>query len=108
MSVNLSTIVYEWGFFLMLAAISPKHTAPDSVKILSSGTGNLIMVDSLMLLTNYADTVVSSSVRGTITQTGRQNSAEIKSGKTGKDKKTKSTIKINQKGNSNKVKINSQ
>jgi hypothetical protein len=92
----------------MLTAISPNHTATDSVKILSSGTGNLVMVDSLMLLTNYADTVVSSSVRGTITQTDRQNSAEIKSGKTGKDKKPKSTIKINQTGNNNKVKINSQ
>lgn len=108
MSVNLLTNVYGWGFVFMLAAISPNHTATDSVKILSAGTGNSIMVDSLQLTPNPSDTVISANVRGTITQTGSRNIVEINSGKTLKSKKTKSIVKINQTGNNNKVKINSQ
>ena len=108
MSVNLLTNVYGWGFVFMLAAISPNHTATDSVKILSAGTGNLVMVDSLQQISHPAATVISTNVKGTITQTGNRNRVEINSGKTVKSKKTKSIVKINQTGNNNKVKINSQ
>lgn len=109
MSVNLLTHFFHWSFLIFLMTPTPTNQmATDSLKIVSTGTENSIIVDSVPLLPHAATTVISKNVRGTITQTGTQNKVEINSRADTVSRNTKSTIVVKQAGKNNSAKINSE
>lgn len=109
MIVNLLTNFVHWSFLIFLMTPTPtKQMATDSSKIVSTGTENSIIVDSSPLPPHAATTVISKNVKGTIVQTGGQNKVEINSREDTVSGQAKPTIVVNQAGNNNSVKINSE
>jgi hypothetical protein len=107
MNVNLLTMVQWSVFFLLLAAIPPNRTMPDTLKIVSQGINNSVVIDSVRISTSATDSVCTN-VNGNIIQEGKQNLVQINTGKNPLSQKSKSTVIIKQTGKNNSVKINSQ
>ena len=86
----------------------------DTMKVYSTGINNKIIIDSIHLIDSL-NNLSLPDIKGKITQTGDNNSVEIKTKdkatnnkkKTASNKKH-STIKITQTGKNNSVKINSR
>jgi hypothetical protein len=84
----------------------PVFTQPDTVKVISVGVNNRVVIDSICLGAFLNDTI-SSPVKGEITQTGENNQVEISTGNT-TPKQIKQEVTIKQTGKNNSVKINSR
>ena len=106
----------------------PAFSDPDTVKVITAGTNNLVVIDSLRLHETANDTFLINSLQGEIIQTGQNNSVEINSGGEASSSKSQitstnqtdetcnqkpgtcnvepATIKIKQTGKNNSVKIN--
>lgn len=108
MSVNLLPyFVFEPFLIFTVTAFSPKHLDADSLKTVSRGTENSVIVISIPIRQHPAAAFFFKNVKGTITQTGRRPSVKINSGNTIGSKKSKSIVKTDQTGNNHRVKINS-
>ena len=80
----------------------------DTVNITSTGEQNLIVVDSVEVVSNATDTL-ALPFTGKLMQTGQANQIEINTNPGNrKPDNSKNKITITQTGNNNKVKINSQ
>jgi hypothetical protein len=79
----------------------------DTANIISTGKQNLIIVDSVMIVSDTSNTL-ALPFPGKLTQTGQANQIEIYTNPGNNPDNSKSKIIINQTGNNNKVKINSQ
>jgi hypothetical protein len=89
----------------VLAGELPLYIFPqsDTLKIVSVGENNSIVVDSIQANLCTKDSLTLSTL-GEITQTGKNNTIEIGNNKLN----TKQKISITQTGKNNKVKINSK
>jgi len=128
MNVQLILIHAALFAFLFSPGITEKPAA-DTLRIKTEGAGNEIRVDSAWFSRSPADTVITAGTTGEIKQTGQNNRVEIntvieipnnKRQITNKDQKSNNknqieratcnpepaTIKIEQTGNNNSVKIN--
>ena len=128
--MNIQLILIHTALFMFLfpPGITEKP-ATDTLRIKTEGTGNQIRVDSAWFSRSPADTVITAGATGEIKQTGENNRVEINTGVeipknkiqiTNKDQKSNNknhieratcnpepaTIKIEQTGNNNSVKIN--
>lgn len=115
MNVNLFAILQWSVFFVLLAAIPCNRTAPDTLKISSTGEHNRILIDTMQWLSQVSDTTTAKSVAGEINQAGENNSVEIQTRREALTSKKPETcnlkpanIKIKQTGKNNSVKINSK
>jgi hypothetical protein len=84
----------------------PVFTQLDTVKVISVGVNNRVVIDSLYLGTSLNDTL-PTSVEGEISQIGENNRVEINTCDTIL-KQIKQEVTIKQTGRNNSVKINSR
>jgi hypothetical protein len=98
--------------FLPLAVIFSLHTGtpviiekPDTVTIHSTGTNNVVVIDSLQRNDCFNEPI-GTAVKGEITQTGENNRVEINTG--AEEPKNKHQITINKSQTNSKIPTNNK